>query len=42
MMVLLTIAMSMSITLPELVAVFNPEEPAVQQIILDVACMSAC
>ena len=37
MTVLLTIATSMAVTLPELVAVFNPDEPAVQQIILDVA-----
>jgi len=37
MTVLLTIATSMAVTLPELVAVFNPDEPVVQQIILDVA-----
>ena len=37
MTVLLTITTSMAVTLPELVAVFNPDEPVVQQIILDVA-----
>ena len=33
----MTITTSMAVTLPELVAVFNPDEPVVQQIILDVA-----
>ena len=37
MTVLLTITTSMAVTLPELVADFNPDEPVVQQIILDVA-----
>ena len=33
----MTITTSMAVTLPELVAVFNPDEPTIQQIILDVA-----